>query len=253
MKTQGTTQTVERSEKNNRAHLLNFQKEHQKFLLAGGATIAGLSLKALAEPQQEIKEFDKRLFAQLALFDQDEKKHLADLLMEFKRRGWLFGAWTVAMFLKEMDAMQLCLDYAEKQHKVKEEEHQYRDNLPRDERIKFVLSKLEDRDLGSGCYMWNVQDQVLRMVRDGTPTPDVTWAGTLDYCAKSVRERFEGCDRAFRTEVIDRYLQDILPGKRAEQEEEEAGQNATEKLLEAISDKTPAEIDALAEEIAASA
>ena len=137
---------------------------------------------------------------------------------------------------------------------TEKEERRYRDSLPRGDRIKFVLKGLKERDLF--CYSWRLQEQALRMVRDGTPMPKITnvdYAESLEFVAGVVRERLEGCDEAFRIEVIDLYIQDILPGKKVEQEAEEAQTEACDKLLAAVNGKTPDQIKALAEQITASA
>jgi hypothetical protein len=213
----------------------------RQFLMAGGAAVAGSGLTAFSA-QEKPNETDKALLEQLASFDTEERANLAKVLREFNGLEIFFNDWPTRFFLNAVKNMRLGLEWSARKQKEKQEYLRQRDSLPHDKCVRFVLGKVEKT---LSCYACRVHESTLLVMRNETPIPNVPWAETVAYAAKRINEHFEGCSKSFRSEVIDLYLQEVLPGKKEDEQAEETHQEAVEGLLDAVEDMTPIQIDLL--------
>jgi hypothetical protein len=213
----------------------------RQFLMAGGAAVAGSGLTAFSA-QEKPNETDKALLEQLASFDTEERANLAKVLREFNGLEIFFNDWPTRFFLNAVKNMRLGLEWSARKQKEKQEYLRQRDSLPHDKCVRFVLGKVEKT---LSCYACRVHEDTLLVMRNEKPIPNVPWAETIKCAINYLEDHLEGCSKAFRNEVIDLYLQEVLPGKKTDERAEETHQEAVERLLDAVSDMTPVQIDLL--------
>lgn len=217
--------------------------ERRVFLRTAGMAAVGLSsgqgISQVAADEQS------QLDIELTKLDDEEKVELADFLKHFKNDGRILRASMKDFFLEMFSLIDYVRAAKEKYEKAGQDERNYRDSLTGQDKVNYFIEKM--RDIHLCAYVPSFQREVLELVREGQTVPQED--DQRCYVIGKLNERFEGCSKAFRQNVIDEYLVTVLPALEAEQDEDDARQEACDGLLACISHKTTGEIVDLSEKI----
>ena len=156
-------------------------------------------------------------------YDGEERAEIVDFLKKMHEAGWTFRGNTKNLLLDFFRLTDKAEAVKEKNKEVERKERIFRDSLPETGKVNYLLERLKRIHFCGHTAAF--QKQVLGLIRDGQPL-SLELSDMHYYTIEQVVKQFYGCSMAIYQNVIDRYIDEILPGIEAEQERIEAEQDA---------------------------